>query len=110
MGVHLLLKTLKECSPHPPTSDPPLQVSTFQSLRLPISVGPQESLLSLFLLVFKDINKWREPIPSLEAIYLLSPMEKVPTGARSVQALIADVRGTPNFVHKAADIFFTDSE
>ncbi|KAK2500857.1 hypothetical protein MC885_011384, partial [Smutsia gigantea] len=68
--------------PHHPTSEPPLQVSTFQSLRLPMSVGTQESLLSLFLLVVEDIHKWREPIPSLEAIYLLSPTEKVPTGTR----------------------------
>ncbi|KAK2492017.1 hypothetical protein MC885_011577 [Smutsia gigantea] len=70
-----------------------------------MSVGTQESLLSLFPLVVEDINKWREPIPSMEAIYLLNPMEKVPMGA-----LIAEFRGTPTFSYKAAHIFFTDSE
>uniref|UniRef100_A0A452H6U2 Syntaxin binding protein 2 n=1 Tax=Gopherus agassizii TaxID=38772 RepID=A0A452H6U2_9SAUR len=51
----------------------------------------------------EDINKRRETIPSLEAIYLFSPVEK------SVQALINDFQGTPAFTYKAAHIVFINT-
>ncbi|KAK2084895.1 Syntaxin-binding protein 2 [Saguinus oedipus] len=60
-------------------------------------------ILAEGITIVEDIKKQGEPIPSLEAIYLLSPTE------RSVQALIADFRGTRSFTYQVAHIFFTDT-